>query len=272
MGAKFVQQGDVIDYTPAVAASAGDVVVQGNLLGVVQNDIAANRLGGLCVDGVFNLPKGGDAFAVGDTVYWDDTNNVATLTPAGNTRAGVCVKAAAAGDATVNVNLEPNALGLSGLLYAAVAASTAVTNTTVQTAFDKSVTIPAGSLKAGDVIRVLLQAIATATNSTDTLAVALQIAGADVVATPAVDVANNDIAVIMADIVVRTVGAGGTFVAAGFASLGTPGTATARAVNKASTAIDTTAALTIRGAATWSVANAGNSCRLDVLNAQLIRA
>lgn len=121
-------------------------------------------------------------------------------------------------------------------------------------------------------IRVRAQAIATATNSTDTLDLQLRLNTTDILATGAVDVANNDIGYIDADIVIRTIGAGGTMVAAGVVALGVEGTVTAKPKKLASTAIDTTAAISVNVSATWSVANTGNSVRLDVLDVQVIRA
>jgi hypothetical protein len=156
--------------------------------------------------------------------------------------------------------------------YTSVAASAAVTNTTTETAFDKSYTFAANALKAGDVIRVRAQVIATATNSTDTLTLKLLIGTTTVVATAAVDVANNDIGYIDALIVIRTAGASGTLVATGIQGLGVEATATGKPFKLASTAVDTTAAQAITVSATWSVANAGNSCRLDVLNVEILRA
>jgi predicted RecA/RadA family phage recombinase len=106
--AEFVQEGASIDYTPSQAVSAGDVIVQGDLVGVAKLDIAANKLGALAVTGVFDFAKatgGGSAIAVGATVYWDDTNNVVTTTAQGNKLAGKCVKAAADADATCRVRL-----------------------------------------------------------------------------------------------------------------------------------------------------------------------
>ena len=84
--------------------------------------------------------------------------------------------------------------------------------------------------------------------------------------------ANNDIGYIEADIVIRTIGAGGTMVAAGVVALGAEGTVTAKPKKLASTAIDTTAAISVNVSATWSVASAGNSVRLDVLDVQVMRA
>ena len=76
----FRNQGAAIDYTPTSAVAAGDVVVQGELVGVARLDIAANALGALAVDGVFQFPKtagSGEAIAAGALVYWDATAKVA---------------------------------------------------------------------------------------------------------------------------------------------------------------------------------------------------
>ena len=106
--ATFVQDGRSIDYTPGAAVAAGDVVVQGELVGVARTPIAANALGALAVAGVLDFaqtPGGGTAIPAPANVYWADTNNVATTTAAGNKLIGKCVKAAADGDATVRVRM-----------------------------------------------------------------------------------------------------------------------------------------------------------------------
>ena len=110
MQATFVHEGASIDYTPGAAVAAGDVVVQGELVGVAKTPIAASTLGSLAVDGVFDFAKstsGGSAIAAGAVVYWDDTNNVATTSTGGgaNKLIGKCVKAAADADATVRVRM-----------------------------------------------------------------------------------------------------------------------------------------------------------------------
>jgi len=43
--ATFIHDGNAIDYTPGSDVSAGDVVVQGELVGVTKRDIPANTLG-----------------------------------------------------------------------------------------------------------------------------------------------------------------------------------------------------------------------------------
>jgi len=105
--------GDRIDYTPSSAVSAGDVVVMNNLVGVATEDIAANALGSLAVEGVFDFPlESGQAFTLGADVYWDATNQIATDAVA--QYLGKCVKAAAADAATIRVKLVPQEAAVSG--------------------------------------------------------------------------------------------------------------------------------------------------------------
>lgn len=272
------QQGDMIDYTPAAAVSAGDVVVIGDMVCVAVADIAAGVLGAVAVQGVFKFPKKTGAVTNGDAVYWDITGDpntgtsgsgAATTSGASNLLIGPAVAAAGSSDDYVYALLSPNKDG--NLTFAAVAAATAVTNTTTETDFDQSITLPANTLKAGDVIRVRAQAIATATNSTDTVNYKLKLGSTTILATGAVDATNNDIGYIEADIVIRTAGASGTMVAAGSTANGAVGTVTAKPAYLASTAVDTTAALAVKVSATWSAASASDSCRLDVLNVQILR-
>ena len=82
MGARFVQRGDAVDYTPSSDVSAGDVVVQGELVGVAKLDIKADALGALAVSGVFDFPKEvgqGTAIAAGTKVYWNAGDKWATF-------------------------------------------------------------------------------------------------------------------------------------------------------------------------------------------------
>jgi predicted RecA/RadA family phage recombinase len=108
--ATFIHDGNSIDYTPGSAVSAGDVVVQGELVGVAKLPIAANALGALAVTGVFDLPKatgGGTAIAAGANVYWDvgDTEAKEDSESGANKLIGKTVLAAADADATVRVRL-----------------------------------------------------------------------------------------------------------------------------------------------------------------------
>lgn len=60
-----------IDYTPAAAVTAGDVVVLGGIVGIAANDIAASTKGALEIEGVFKVPKTTAAWVVGLPVHWN---------------------------------------------------------------------------------------------------------------------------------------------------------------------------------------------------------
>ena len=92
--------------------ASGEVVVQGDLVGVAKQPIAANTLGALAIDGVFDFAKasgGGVTFSTGDNAYWDDTGNLAVTTDGGgaNKLIGKAVKDAADADSVVRIRLSP---------------------------------------------------------------------------------------------------------------------------------------------------------------------
>jgi predicted RecA/RadA family phage recombinase len=106
--ALYVSDDDMVDYTPTADVAAGDVVVQGDLVGVAKKPIPANTAGALAVEGLFDVPKAtgaGSGIAAGTSVYWDATNKVATATATGNKLMGKTVLVAADADATVRVRL-----------------------------------------------------------------------------------------------------------------------------------------------------------------------
>ena len=156
-------------------------------------------------------------------------------------------------------------ISAANLTYTTVAASATITNTTTETDFSQTAVISANTLKAGDLIRVQAHAVVSSSNSTDTLTVKLKIGSTTIVSTGALDVANNDVVLIDALLVVRTFGASGTFVASGIVNIGVPGTATVKAFNLASTTIDTTVNQTIKLTGQWSVAHASNVVALQSL-------
>lgn len=109
--AQFIHDGKSIDYTPGADVSAGDVVVQNDLIGIAKLDIASGALAALAVTGVFDLPKAtgvGEAIGAGAKVYWDAGNTVATTDPAAgaNKYLGKTVRDAGDDDAAVRVRLE----------------------------------------------------------------------------------------------------------------------------------------------------------------------
>lgn len=109
--ARFIHDGKSVDYTPSAAVTAGDVIVQGELVGIAKLDIEANRLGALAVTGVFDLPKAtgvSSAIAAGAKVYWDAGDSVAKTDDesGSNKYIGKTVAAAGDDDETVRVRLD----------------------------------------------------------------------------------------------------------------------------------------------------------------------
>lgn len=199
------------------------------------------------------------------TVYQDDDGKI-TATNTG-IRIGTALKAASGSGSIIEVWPD---LKVGGLLYASEAASATIAETTAETAFDKSFTIPANMLQAGDILRIRALATAPSTNSSDTLNLKLKIGSTEIFATGAVDVVNGDVGLIECDLQIRTIGETGAFVALGKQILDAVGTALVSAA-KGSTTLDTTAAQALTVTATWSVSHADNQVRLDQFTVELIR-
>ena len=109
--AQFVHDGQSIDYTPGSDVAAGDVVVQGALVGVAKLPIASGALGALAVRGVFDVVQAAVAFTAGDAVYWDADGDpvggdagtgAATSTATSNTFMGFALADTADTDETVS--------------------------------------------------------------------------------------------------------------------------------------------------------------------------
>lgn len=109
MTTKFVQPGEVIDYTAGANIASGQVVLMGARIGVALKAIANGETGPMQVTGVFNIAKlSTDNMAQGALLYWDNTNSRLTTTASGNTLAGFAAAAAAA-STTTSVNIKINA-------------------------------------------------------------------------------------------------------------------------------------------------------------------
>lgn len=86
--------GDYIPVTAPYAVSSGDGVLIGSLFGVAQGDAASGATVVVKTRGSAWLKKvGSQAWAVGDRVYWDDTNKRCTTSSSGNTLIGVAIQA-----------------------------------------------------------------------------------------------------------------------------------------------------------------------------------
>ncbi len=92
----FVQHGNVLALVAPYAVASGTPFKVGAIIAVAVNaaDSGADVEGML--KGVFTLPKtSAQAWAVGDKIYWNDTNKVMTTAASGNTLVGFATEAAA---------------------------------------------------------------------------------------------------------------------------------------------------------------------------------
>lgn len=106
MTRKFIQPGEVIDYTAGTAVLSGAVVLVGKRLGVALADIAAGDTGPVQVSGVFEVDKlSTDVVTQGALLYWDSAASKMTVTVGSNTLAGYAWKAAGNGVTTVQIKL-----------------------------------------------------------------------------------------------------------------------------------------------------------------------
>ena len=78
MSARYVQKGENIDYRPETNVRAKTIVPFPGFVGITRLDIRAGELGALAVTGVFESPKTAEAIDVGEAVYYDAENGVAT--------------------------------------------------------------------------------------------------------------------------------------------------------------------------------------------------
>jgi predicted RecA/RadA family phage recombinase len=110
MTAIFKQRGECVNYVPTTDTTAGDVVVQGDLVGIAKLDIKANTLGAIALTGVFAIPKAtgsGEEIPAGTKLYWDAGNGVVTDDDASgaNKYLGKSILAAGDDESTVEVRL-----------------------------------------------------------------------------------------------------------------------------------------------------------------------
>ncbi len=105
MIARYVQKGEAIDYRPTEVVAAGDVVVQGDLVGIAKLDIEPGALGAVAVAGVYDVAKESGEINTGSLVYWNVDGKVATTSATGNPYLGKCVTGAEDSDDTVRILL-----------------------------------------------------------------------------------------------------------------------------------------------------------------------
>lgn len=238
--------------------------------GVMLADCDSGKVGTVDLDGRIVKRRTGGAVTQYADVYAVDDGRVDD--GGSGDYQGIALNAAAAAGEIIAV-LEPRDLvgfGDAGeLVENVVAASTAVTAVGPTTFDNGSKTIDGASLRVGDILRVKLAALWSATTGTETANLKLLFGTEEIVATGAVDVANNDIGVIEADIVIRELGATGKVVASGFHALGVPGTVTAKPFFKAEATEDISGDVAVSATVTHS--NTGESVTLQRFTVEHIR-
>lgn len=103
----FIQKGEVIDFknTTDAVINYGDVIPIGKHVGVAAESISANAIGSVRLAGVFEMPVASSVtIAVGDDLYYDATNKVATNV-ATETKAVIGYAVSASADGVVDCKL-----------------------------------------------------------------------------------------------------------------------------------------------------------------------
>jgi len=162
---RYLHEGASIEYTPAAATYAGNIINLGSVCAFSPVDIAASAVGAVAVTGVIRAPYAGGIANIGDNIWWD-----ANGTPYGGAADGACIRNAVAGDwwvgtlvravvaasttCDVAINLvNPNLPAWQGkthFLYvadttlAAATESGGVVHVTADVGFDTEITLPTG--------------------------------------------------------------------------------------------------------------------------------
>lgn len=97
-----------IQITAPYATTRGAGVLLNNLFGVALDTVANGAAVSIATRGTYTLAKlSTDTPAIGDDLYWDNTNKRLTVTSTSNYKVGVCVNAAGVnGTATIDCRLD----------------------------------------------------------------------------------------------------------------------------------------------------------------------
>lgn len=102
----YVQRGENLTLTAPYAVASGGGFLVGSIFAVASAAAANGATVVGVTEGVFDLDKAtGEAWTVGQKIYWDNTAKKTTTTSTSNTLIGVATKAAATGATTGNVKL-----------------------------------------------------------------------------------------------------------------------------------------------------------------------
>ena len=95
----YVQDAETIEVPAPYDVASGGGFLVGALFAIALVAAATGELVRGKRRGAYTLPKAtGTAWAIGDKLYWDNTNKVLTKTASGNTLVGAALAVAASGD------------------------------------------------------------------------------------------------------------------------------------------------------------------------------
>ncbi len=101
-----MQSGENLTLLAPYAVSGGQGMLVGLIFGIASTAAALGASVAVSTLGVYDITKAaGQAFGVGAAVYWDNAARNVTTVAADNTKIGVTIAAAAAGDAVAQVRL-----------------------------------------------------------------------------------------------------------------------------------------------------------------------
>ena len=103
----FIEHGEVWEIpAPTGGAKSGDLIIQGVAVGIAAHDAAEGDALRVRPGGVHTRAAAtGQAWTLGQAIYWDATNKVATSTATSNTKIGYAWAMKASADATGLVKL-----------------------------------------------------------------------------------------------------------------------------------------------------------------------
>lgn len=107
MATNYVQPGETLTLAAPYTVVSGAGALVGSIFGVALADISSGAEGEFAIGGVWDLLcVTGDAFSVGDKVYWDNGAKKCDSSSSTTSLIGVAVAAKLAGTTTVRVRLD----------------------------------------------------------------------------------------------------------------------------------------------------------------------
>lgn len=103
----FIQKGGTLTvFAPEGGVVSGQAILTGSIIGVCVTSAAEETEVEINVCGVYSLPKAtGQAWGVGEALYWDETNSVFTTADTETAVAAYAAAAAESGATTGHVKL-----------------------------------------------------------------------------------------------------------------------------------------------------------------------